>query len=96
VLALTPFHDFLIPGLLLAGAVGAPNCAAAFLYVRGEAGAPFAAFVGGGALVVWTAVEMVMLRTANALQLSCLAVGLAIAAGSFVTLLRPTGRPLTH
>ena len=62
VLEHTPFHDFFIPGLLLAGVVGGANTVAGVVALRRSALANRAAFVSGGILVTWIVVEMLLLQ----------------------------------
>ena len=82
-LAGSPFHDYRIPGLLLAGVVGLANLAAAVLIGRRHRrGAPVA-FVAGGALAVFVVTEMLLLRTIEPLHVGYL--GFAMAIQSLVT-----------
>jgi hypothetical protein len=60
-LAATPFHSFLIPGILLFTFVGVGPFVAAALTARRQAVAPLAAVAVGLTLLVWVTVEMVML-----------------------------------
>ena len=62
VLEHTPFHDFFIPGLLLAGVVGGANTVAGVVALRRSALANRAAFCLGGILVTWIVVEMLLLQ----------------------------------
>jgi hypothetical protein len=57
----TPFHTFLIPGLLLATVIGGSSLACAFLAWRRSDRAIDATLVAGGALTVWIAVESMLL-----------------------------------
>ena len=60
-LAGTPFHSFLVPGLLLFTFVGIGPFVAAAITARRQALAPLAAVAVGLTLMVWVSVEMVML-----------------------------------
>ncbi len=76
----TPFPDFLIPGLLLFVVIGLGNLVAGIAAARDLPSARTLGFLAGVALATWIVAEMILLRTANALQLAYLAVGIAIAA----------------
>jgi hypothetical protein len=56
----TPFHSFLVPGLLLFTLVGLGPIVAAALTARRRAAGPLAAFAVGLTLMVWITVEMVI------------------------------------
>lgn len=56
----TPFHSFLVPGLLLFTFVGLGPMVAAAITARHRAIGPLAAFVVGLTLMVWITVEMVI------------------------------------
>jgi menaquinone-dependent protoporphyrinogen oxidase len=74
----TPFESFLVPGLVLLVVVGFGHMLAGFaLRRRGRLG-PFAAIGAGSTLVTWIATEMALLREINGLQLTYLALGIAI------------------
>ncbi len=90
----SPFDDFRVPGLLLFFVVGLGNTAAGVLHLRRDPNAPLASFFGGSALVVWLVVQMVLLRSAHWLQVTCLILGLATVLES----MRRAGGPrsLTH
>jgi hypothetical protein len=59
-LAGTPFHSFLVPGILLFTFVGLGPMVAAALTARRRAVGPLAAFAVGLTLMVWITVEMVI------------------------------------
>src|ERR1700687_5286642 len=59
-LAGTPFHSFLVPGLLLFTFVGVAPFVAAAITARRLAIGPLAALAGGVTLMSWITVEMVM------------------------------------
>jgi len=82
VLRHTPFHTFLVPGLLLFWLVGAPNVIAAAFVIRRRRAAPAVAAAAGAAIVVWIVAEMALLRSASWIELVYLAVGLATMASA--------------
>jgi hypothetical protein len=59
-LAGTPFHSFLVPGLLLFNFVGVAPIMAAAITARRRAIGPLAAVAVGVTLMSWITVEMVM------------------------------------
>ncbi|HEX7604650.1 MAG TPA: flavodoxin domain-containing protein [Polyangiaceae bacterium] len=79
----SPFHDFLVPGLLLLLVVGAGNTWSAMLHLRRSDNAPMASAVTGMGLVVWILVEIAMLRSFHPLQAAYLLLGVAITGVSF-------------
>lgn len=60
-LAGTPFHSYLVPGIILFAFVGVAPLLAATLTLRRQAIAPLAAVAVGLTLIGWISVEMVML-----------------------------------
>jgi len=74
----SPFHDFLIPGLLLFVVIGLGNLRAAHLHFVRDDFAGLWSFASGSGLVVWMVVEMIMLRTAQPIQVVYLLLGVAI------------------
>jgi hypothetical protein len=74
----TPFDDFFVPGLLLAGVVGAINAAAGVLVLRGHPNANRASFFGGLVLTTWVLAEVLLLRKLLGLHVACLVVALGI------------------
>jgi menaquinone-dependent protoporphyrinogen oxidase len=74
----TPFSSFLVPGLLLLLIVGGSSAVAGVLEARRHRLAGVVAFGAGISLLVWTAAEMILLRTANWLQFGYLGVAAAI------------------
>lgn len=73
----TPFDDFMIPGLILFGAVGLPNVIAAVMGAQRARRAEETMAFAGAMLTGWIVVEMILLRMAHWLQLSYLGVGVA-------------------
>ncbi|HEX8789397.1 MAG TPA: hypothetical protein VF765_00495 [Polyangiaceae bacterium] len=59
----SPFADFLVPGLLLAGVVGVINTLAGVLVLARKRAAGGEALVGGVAMATWIGVEIGLLRT---------------------------------
>jgi menaquinone-dependent protoporphyrinogen oxidase len=78
ILVHTPFHDFLVPGLVLLTLVGLPAAwSARRTYVRD----PYACFwslLSGLSITAWILIEMLLLRTASPLELAYLALGATI------------------
>jgi hypothetical protein len=66
-LAGTPFHSFLVPGLLLFTFVGVAPLAAAAITARKLAIGPFAALAVGVTLMTWITVEMVLFAGSTSL-----------------------------
>jgi menaquinone-dependent protoporphyrinogen oxidase len=91
----SPFHDFLIPGLVLLLVLGVGNTWAAWLHLRRRDYAAFGSLLGGGALTLWIIVQMILLRSVHPLQITYLLLGLAILAESLRQLRRllPRGAP---
>ncbi|MFT3774963.1 MAG: flavodoxin domain-containing protein [Minicystis sp.] len=88
-----PFSDFFVPGLLLLLVIGVGNTWAGYLHLVREDFAGLASFVSGNALLVWTVVEMILLRTVHPLQIGYLLLAVAIVAASIheVRTLMPPG-----
>ncbi|HTJ43953.1 MAG TPA: flavodoxin domain-containing protein [Kofleriaceae bacterium] len=80
VLAHSPFTSFLIPGLLLLVVIGFGNAIAAASVAGDTPHADHLAFAGGTALLVWTVVEMALLRSLEPIQLGYVAIAIAILA----------------
>ena len=59
-LAQSPFHDFLLPGFLLYGAVGVHNLIACFVVAKRESGAELISFSAGCALLLFLVCQMAM------------------------------------
>lgn len=78
----SPFTSFLIPGLLLLLVIGVGNTLAAVLVLARSTIADVVAFAAGAALLVFILTEMVMLRSANWLQVGYLVTSLLIMAES--------------
>jgi menaquinone-dependent protoporphyrinogen oxidase len=76
----TPFSSFLIPGLLLLVVIGVGNMLAGALVLGDAPIANVAAFAGGAALLTWIVAQMLLLRTANVLQLGYFIVAVVIMA----------------
>ncbi|HEY4175471.1 MAG TPA: flavodoxin domain-containing protein [Kofleriaceae bacterium] len=74
----TPFSSYLIPGLLLALVIGAGYLFETVLVLRRSPFADVGGVIAGAALVTWIVVEMLLLGTANALQLGMLVVAVVI------------------
>ena len=76
-LAHTPFHSFALPGAILL-AVGLMNAVAAIRVIRESASANRTSIFAGVALFGWIVGEMILLRSANILQIGYLAIACAI------------------
>jgi menaquinone-dependent protoporphyrinogen oxidase len=74
----TPFHDFRVPGLLLAGFVGVINTLAGVLVLRRHPRADAEAMVSGSLLVAWIVIEVLLIRHVHWLHGAYLALGLMI------------------
>jgi hypothetical protein len=74
----SPFHDFLVPGLLLAGFVGGINTLAGVLVLRRHPRGDAEAIVSGAVLAVWIVIEVLLIRHVHWLHGTYLAIGLAI------------------
>jgi hypothetical protein len=74
----SPFADFLVPGLLLAGVVGLSNTLAGVLVIAGKPSAGGEALVGGVAMATWIGVEIALLRSFHWLHGVYLAIAAAI------------------
>lgn len=59
----SPFADFLVPGLFLAGVVGVINTLAGVLVLARKPAAGGEALVGGVAMATWIGVEIALLRS---------------------------------
>jgi menaquinone-dependent protoporphyrinogen oxidase len=78
ILVHSPFHDFLVPGLLLLIVIGMGNTWSAILHLRRSDAAAMTSLVAGLALIVWVLVEITMLRSFHAVQGAYLVLGIAI------------------
>lgn len=63
------FHDFLIPGVVLYGAVGVQNVIACCLVARREQGAERLSFLAGATLMIWLVAETALVGASPWLQL---------------------------
>ena len=68
VLAHSPFESFLVPGILLGGAVGGSLLLAAWQLWLGASHASIASLVAGAILLGWISIESVMVRDGRPLQ----------------------------
>jgi len=81
-LAGSPFSDFLVPGLILAGLFGVGSLLVAVAGIRRARPAPFCAFAIGCAQMVWIVVELAIIRELSFLHPTMFVLGLVIAAAS--------------
>ncbi len=84
ILGHSPFSNFLVPGLLLAGVVGVINTLAGILVLARKRSAGGAALVGGVAMFTWIVVEMVLLRSFHWLHAVYLVLAAAIVIAALV------------
>ena len=101
----TPFHDFLVPGLLLAGFVGGINTLAGVLVLRRHPRGDAEAMVSGAVLAAWIVIEVLLIRHVHWLHAVYLVLGLAILgiasarerrSGELANTVRVVGRALVH
>ncbi|MBS1510305.1 MAG: hypothetical protein JST86_05650 [Bacteroidetes bacterium] len=78
VLQNTPFHNFLIPGLVLTFVVGASNAAAVLLLVRRSPAQFNAALFAGLMITGWITVQVLLIQTFHWLQLVYVVAGVFI------------------
>lgn len=72
----SPFLDFLVPGMLLFGAVGLLNLLSGWLALRRSRFGEVVAFAGGTSLSIWIVTQMALLRHFSWLQPLYLVVGI--------------------
>ena len=82
VLAGSPFPDFLVPGLVLAGVFGVGSFIVVAMAMASLPIAPFLAFAIGCAQMIWITVELAIIRELSFLHPTFFAVGLLIAASA--------------
>ena len=78
----SPFHSFLVPGLLLAGVVGLLNLIAGTLVLRRHAAGELAGVAAGVALTTWIVVQVLMLGPVHWLQALYAGIGLLTITGA--------------
>jgi hypothetical protein len=84
----TPFHSYLLPGLILCLAVGGSHLAAAFAMVWGHSLARAASVFAGFVLIGWMIGELVLIGFRAPIQMWFLAMGLIEVGLSFTKLRR--------
>ena len=72
----SPFHSFLIPGLLLFGVIGLGNLFSAFVILRNYQLRAYISGIFSGALVIWIIVQCLMLQDIVFLHVLYLCIGL--------------------
>ena len=75
-----PFHDYLIPGLILFGLFGVGSLLVAPAGWRRWRVAPFLAFALGVGMMIWIVVQIAIIRGLSILHLIYFVIGVAIAA----------------
>lgn len=80
----SPFHDFLVPGLILVLVNGIGQLAAGVLTFRRHPAAGFVAMVFGLGLMIWIFVQVNMIGGGHWLQITYFALGVAEAALAFL------------
>lgn len=74
----TPFKNFLVPGILLAGLVGASNSIAVYTFIA-ESPSRYNWSIAGGALIsAWIIIQMIMIQSLHWLHLVYLIAGILI------------------
>jgi hypothetical protein len=91
ILAGSPFPDFLVPGLILAGLFGVGSLVVAVAGIRRARLAPFLAFAIGCGQMIWIVIQVAIIREVSFLHPTMFAIGFVIAAAS-VAWGRPTFR----
>lgn len=76
-LKVSPFENFLIPGIILFGLIGLGNLFALLLYFRKPGFRGYGAGFMGGALICWIIVQCIMLQGVGFLHVLFLLFGLA-------------------
>lgn len=74
-LKFSPFKDFLIPGILLFTVIGLGNLFAALAFLRNWRLKPWISGFFASALVIWIAVQCIMLQTIVALHVIYFCIG---------------------
>ncbi len=82
VLAGSPFEDFFVPGLILAGLFGVGSLVVVAMGLARLPIAPFLAFAIGCAQMIWIPVELAIIKEFSVLHPTFFAVGLLIAASA--------------
>jgi hypothetical protein len=70
-LSQSPFTDFLLPGVILYGAIGVLNAISCYLVFTREPGAERVSFLAGCALLIWLVAQAAMIGASPVLQLGC-------------------------
>ena len=74
----TPFNDFLIPGILLTGAVGFVNLLAVFYNLQRHPNRYNWAIAGGMMIGGWIVAQMILIQTIHWLHIVYLGIGLLV------------------
>lgn len=87
----SPFHSFLVPGIILFLAIGVLSCWVLWLTLRRQAGHGWWVALQGCVLLGWLTVEAVMLRLVMWAQVFYAAVALVLVLTGFVLARQPGG-----
>jgi hypothetical protein len=71
----TPFKDFLVPGIVLAGVVGGINLLAVFFNLQRHPARYNWAIAGGVAIIGWILVQLLLINTFHPLQVLYMVAG---------------------
>ena len=91
----SPFHSFLIPGLILFSAIGVLSCWVLWLTIESRAGYAWWILLQGCVLLGWIVVEVLMLRLVMWAQLLYAGVGLLLVVLGILLVRRSTARILS-
>ena len=79
----SPFKNYLVPGILLAGGVGAVNLVAVFLNMMRHRQRYNAAIAGGAVIIVWILVQVMMIGTIHWLHILYFSAGILVVLGAY-------------
>ena len=82
-LAGSPFTDYRVPGILLAGVVGGVNLGAAFLNMMRHRQRYNAAIAGGAIIIGWIIVQVIMIGTIHWLHVLYFSAGILVVLGAY-------------
>ena len=82
-LAGSPFTDYRVPGILLAGVVGGVILGAAFLNMMRHRQRYNAAIAGGAIIIGWIIVQVIMIGTIHWLHVLYFSAGILVVLGAY-------------